>query len=183
MTPSELFDKCISGPWQTSGDDVQWKTWEQDGKRYIAFEAVGNMKEYAMALKLWPDTWMGWLAHAGYVNHLWSWIEDTYLTSKPTVLCGYSLGGSLAVLLAQYMGNACIEVITFGAPRCYFAGMKSRAKITRYEMRGDPVPHLPFAIFGYKHIGDRVKLGKPSIFNPEKHQYPVYAETLKCLPK
>jgi len=184
MTPAEIFDKCISGEWRTNGDDVQWKTWTSAGKRYLAFQATGTMQEYWISAKIWPRKWYG-LAHAGYVDHLLSWIIDPTLSinlAKPVILCGYSLGGALAILLSDY-APGCEEVITFAAPRSKFIFTKSSKKITRYEMRGDPVPHLPFAFLGYKHIGDGVRLGKFSLFNPAKHQWTAYAEALKCPPK
>lgn len=179
MTPAEIFDKCISGEWRTNGDDVQWKTWTSEGKRYIAFQATGTMQEYWISAKIWPKWWYGF-AHKGYVDHLVSWLLDPTLSidlRKPVIFCGYSMGGALAILLSSY-APGCEEVITFAAPRSRFFFAKTSKKITRYEMRGDPVPHLPFAILGYKHIGSRIKLGKPSIFNPAKHQVAAYKEAL-----
>ena len=185
MTTIEIFDKCTgSNDWITSGNNVQWKTWNDGGKQYIAFQETRGWREWVMACKVWPKRYFNTLAHAGYVNHFYSWLDEAIGKidfTLPTVICGYSMGGALALLLARFMGDC--EVVTFASPRVYFYGAKLENKITRYELRGDPVPHLPPCILGYKHVGEVVKLGDRSIIKPSKHYPASYREALETVEK
>ena len=80
---------------------------------------------------------------------------------KNVSVCGHSLGGAMAHLFALYisheMGNTC-KLYTFGSPRVggpsFNKAWKSCSiEAHRFRNNNDVVPGVPFALLGYKHVG------------------------------
>jgi hypothetical protein len=106
-------------------------------------------------------------------NGFWqSWLEaqtpvlaalDTARKQYPTykiVATGHSLGGALASLAAGYLRSTgvTIDLYTYGAPKIGLAGISNYITATgkgetyRVTHKNDPVPKLPPAVLGYRHI-------------------------------
>lgn len=97
----------------------------------------------------------------------------------PLYLTGHSLGGALAVISSKDIdgwGFNLKEVYTFGSPRVSTRQLESQIPCPIYRVvnENDPIPRLPPALLGYRHIGELhylTKMGKilinPGIFRTE----------------
>ena len=85
---------------------------------------------------------------------------DRYLPCAeelPIFITGHSLGGALATLGAAHLsGWGLTACYTFGAPRIGDKGFAGNLRIPVYRVvnPGDPVPHVPTPLRGYRHAGD-----------------------------
>lgn len=95
-----------------------------------------------------------------------------YFESITCTGCG--LGGGLAMLAAHHISAPMhaqnVHCITFGAPRVgdrSFARSleSSRAKVVRFEWRGDPIIKLPPCQIGYEHAGIQYRLRFPGLLH------------------
>jgi len=84
------------------------------------------------------------------------------LNSKTISVCGHSLGGAMAHLFALYiaheLSNSC-KLYTYGSPRVggwsfHKAWKSCDIEAHRFRNNNDVVPGVPFAIIGYKHVGE-----------------------------
>ena len=99
---------------------------------------------------------------------------------KKILLRGYSQGGALSILCHEDIGwnYPCIDVqtIVFGSPRVFSIFnhriLKERLKnVIRVTYWGDLVTFVPPIIFGYRHYGGAIKIGKKCFFpRPSKHK-------------
>lgn len=97
-----------------------------------------------------PD--FGGPIHRGFNNAALTVLDDVLPRLEldyPISVSGYSLGGAMAVLLAQYLhlnGYTISEVVTFGQPKitnAESAANFANLPLLRFVNRRDPVPHLP----------------------------------------
>lgn len=92
------------------------------------------------------------------------YIRDIRSPDSRIFLCGHSLGGALATIVAAWLENDMSilsphAVFTYGAPRVGDGEfvkqfrLQSVAKNTfSWVAAGDPVPHVPPVGFGYRHV-------------------------------
>jgi len=92
------------------------------------------------------------LVHRGFDNAALTVLDDVLPRLEvdyPITVTGYSIGGAMAVLLAQYLnvnGYEVVDVVTFGQPKVTdAAGAPSFANLPllRFVNHLDPVAHLP----------------------------------------
>lgn len=90
--------------------------------------------------------------HRGFNNAALTVLDDVLPRLEidyPVTLTGYSLGGAMAALLAQYLalnGYPIADVLTFGQPKITNAEAApnfTNLPILRFVNRRDPVPHMP----------------------------------------
>ena len=89
-------------------------------------------------------------------------IEEEKMNTKIVSVCGHSLGGAMAHLFALYISDVLsntVKLYTYGSPRVggwSFNKVWNDNKIEAYRFRNnnDVVPGVPFAIMGYKHVGE-----------------------------
>ena len=83
------------------------------------------------------------------------------MNTKIVSVCGHSLGGAMAHLFALYISDVLsntLKLYTYGSPRVggwSFNKVWNDNKIEAYRFRNnnDVVPGVPFAMMGYKHVG------------------------------
>lgn len=88
-----------------------------------------------------------------------------YAKGLPIFVTGHSQGGALATLGAAHLsGRGLAACYTFGAPRVGNKGFSGSLPTPVYRVvnPGDPVPHVPTPLRGYRHAGDRRSLGRTS---------------------
>ena len=96
----------------------------------------------------------------GQVDRYLPWAEGL-----PVFITGHSLGGALATLGAAHLsGWGLAACYTFGAPRVGNKGFSSGLRTPFYRVvnPGDPVPHIPTPLQGYRHAGDWRRLRRTS---------------------
>ena len=165
--------------------DTQWKIKDD----FIAFEGSRSKKDWIQNFRFlirpfkkesYKNSKIKWYIHCG-VKIKWKGIENQvkeYLDNykgKELYLTGHSQGGALALLCHEFIKfnypNIKVNTITFGAPRIVFwinlKKIKNRwCDVINYQKTSDMVPRLPPVIFGYRHVGTKVKL--KSKFNIKK---------------
>lgn len=101
--------------------------------------------------------WGKWRSHIGFYNAARDFfynMEQFAERGKVHYFAGYSRGGAIACLTAIHFmlkGYKC-KVVTFGSPKYGGAYLKefmerTGIEVTRVEVAGDPVPHLPLSMF------------------------------------
>lgn len=129
-----------------------------------------------------------WRSHRGFLG-VWKIIEPHLqaeicdLTVNHIVIGGYSHGAAIAVLCHEYCKynrpdiSDNIEGYGYGCPRVVWGFLRKAVK-QRFEgftvIRNgcDIVTHAPPAIFGYRHIGNMMKIGKGEGYKPFESHYP-----------
>jgi len=131
----------------------------------------------------------GFMSEATEIGHdFFQHVEAN--SPKIVYLVGFSKGGAHVAILFDLMMTIYpgleIHGVTCGAPRAlatesvdgfdyhYWLG---KSTFHRYFIIGDPVPHLPPAIFGYKHFGQEVRL--PFMWPWKAHSYQNYLNDLR----
>lgn len=103
--------------------------------------------------------WSSWLEAQSNVQSAISKARAKYPTYK-VVATGHSLGGALASLAAGALRaqGITVDLYTYGAPKVGLEGVSqylsssSRGQNYRVTHKADPVPKLPPALLGYRHI-------------------------------
>lgn len=192
MKPCEIFSEIIREPWNTSGDDVQWRTIIASGRPVLAFQGSRSGRDwinnFSFAVKPYKNQVGEFRVHKGYARAWKSCNDDVMenftalcrLVEARPIITGHSYGGAIAVLAAEdfhFRTGISPEVVTFGAPKVLWGKASVRhlldcADFACYAQRNDVVPLLP-PIPGYSHC-DRTLIGKRfnffRLFNVGNHQ-------------
>lgn len=189
MTDSELWKWGTSGPWITEDKtDTQWKLLFSagDGTLYLAFQGSVSKIDWLHNFMFWVFPVFRksykrmpfvWFSHRGFYVK-WKAVEDSVLCVvrehpgiKRVVVTGFSQGGAIAVRaheslwfnFPQLRGK--FRTVVFGAPRTIWFWnswkLKERFRgLVRYEAGWDVVVKLPSVLFGYRHMGEKRKVGR-----------------------
>lgn len=185
-----IYEQCLKGQWITSGLDVQYKL---DGTCLI-FECSSGTSDWLHNFSTWVKPYkrqpVSWYAHAGFVN-LWKSVRDEVAQYYDKIDCiaGYSQGSALAQLAAEdyyFTQGKPIQTIGFGSPRVFWMPgdyIKASQKLTQLVMvQNDLVTHVPFSVWGFKHVGERIILpGIGRLWSTKAHIPDVYREKLTSL--
>lgn len=116
-----------------------------------------------------------WFVHKGFLR-VWKTIRDEIKDQinntniKEIIIVGYSHGAALAALCHEYCVFRRPDIednifgFGFGAPRVVWGFLNKTVKQrfrNFFVIRNcrDIVTHLPPAIFGYRHVGNMIKIG------------------------
>lgn len=183
MTHAERYLEAVAGPWETAGDNIQFRVVDdKQGNLRIFFQCTDVdqtrdiVNDVDFPVTLYRDEKIKWYVHRGFARGFKSVIDiigpriASTLNGEPTrnvYIAGFSAGGAYATLLHEWCwwhGWADVETWTFGAPRvCYMLPRLVRERFENlhrvYDFR-DIFTHLPPWIFGYEHVGQRIRVGK-----------------------
>jgi hypothetical protein len=119
---------------------------------YLSGTNSDTLWKFDLDLAMVDDLDLQCHVHRGFDNAALTVLDDVLPrleTNYPTTVTGYSIGGAMAVLLAQYLtvnGYQVVDVVTFGQPKVTDTlGIEKFANLPllRFVNHLDPVPHLP----------------------------------------
>jgi pimeloyl-ACP methyl ester carboxylesterase len=124
----------------------------------VVFQGTENVADVFFDLEAWLVEWHGpGRVHKGFLES-WLLLKDGIsqaVGNRPLILTGQSLGSALATLAAVDLPNKVEKIVTFGSPRPgdhVFAKYFKSTKVHRYVNEADPIPHMPYCLYGYRHI-------------------------------
>ena len=192
------FSDCLAASYTTVENEGDFAV-ERRGKTLTIYFEWSDGKtdwkhNFMFPVKPYRDMKNLWFCHRGFLK-VWKAIEP-HLAEKicnrnitKIDIVGYSHGGAIAQLCYEYVkfNRPDVEVtgVGFGAPRVFW-GFASKEIKKRFEgflvIRNgkDLITHLPPVLFGFRHLGKVVKVGKSK--GVIKDHYPErYLEVLEGL--
>lgn len=181
-----VIDDCPSG--------VQCFLRQSGDRLSIAFRGTDTMQDWKTDFSFWrkkvpyDNTASKIRVHNGFISAYKSPAVRDRIQRHVTKeirrihICGHSFGAALTILCAvdlQYCyPDRDIEAVAFGCPRVGNAAFqksydKRVIKTLRVENGNDIVTKIPFASWGYRHVGGRLHIGPPRIFgllSPSQHR-------------
>jgi hypothetical protein len=189
----QLFNDSIKGPWVSSDkNDVQFKVLREGRVLYIYFQGTVTKRDWIQNFKFWIKKYNNEYIHSGFLENylivkknIHYIIEHLGYEIDKIIISGYSQGAALSVLCYEDLMKTYFNVYcyTFGSPRIYWLANKTFKNrfnnVFNYQIFGDIITKLPLWIFGFRHVGNIVKLGKRKIIALPKYHYIDYYN--KCL--
>ncbi|KAJ4371421.1 hypothetical protein N0V83_004638 [Neocucurbitaria cava] len=129
--------------------------------------------------------WSSWLEAQSNVLAAISKARTQYPSYK-VVATGHSLGGALAALAAGSLrsNGITVDLYTYGQPKVGLEGISeylsgtSKGQNFRVTHKNDPVPKLPPAVLGYRHISPEYYVTSGNDAMPGTGDVSVYTGTL-----
>ena len=163
---------------------ADWLAQTVDGTLFIAIEGSDTAIDWrrnAEFIFTTSDT------HAGFENYATllmaqMWAAGVQLPAgQPVVVTGHSLGGAVATIIASHLQahQFPLHLVTFGSPRPGGAKFRKRLKVPHHRfVHGlDVVPHMPLALFGFRHVSPAIVLPEPNdsiLHGVADHQMSIY---------
>lgn len=186
MNDFDAFYATTSGPWITSGDDVQYRLEPGPVTRLFFQQTVSKsdwLANFDFPAAPYKDMPKKWYVHRGF-KRLWKSVEDEILPiileAKRLEVYGFSQGAPLACLAHEaftFKRGFHPRTTVFGSPR--FLWIKGAADVlSRFDgvrnlqVRGDLVTHVPPEWMGYLHVGEVLRMGPSRIIPRPKYHYP-----------
>lgn len=180
----EVYEIDASWIW----DDIRFAVIPKDGLNIVVIRGSKSVENWCRNFQL-GFNWYG--AHKG-IDYLTILVKRKLNTiigkGCSVILTGHSLGGAIAALTGYWLqqkGRDVILVNTFGSPRFANAALAKEIdksignRFYRFTHPQDPIPYMPPWIFGYRHSGKEMPLGKRAwISDIRKHNMDVYLECL-----
>jgi len=174
------FNKCLSVDYTHTDKGASFFV-ERNGEcAVIYFEASNGLPDwkqnFRFASRSYKLTGEDYRCHRGFLTLFLSalpFLERTLRDKsiKEITVVGYSHGAALALLCYDYISHKREDLADslfgygFGSPRVFKGCISREAKarfrdFTYITNRGDIVTHLPFRLFGYRHVKKQCKIGK-----------------------
>ena len=183
-----------------NGYEVDDKFVEIEDALLIFFEPSDSDIDWRVNFSFWRAPYkemdIGYKGHSGFINS-WKLIDDEVRAKvtekgadgkykwKYIVSIGYSHGGPLSALCHEMvwyeredLRDGKILGINFDGPRM-FAGyvvpsaLKERwAHFYNFRNHDDIVAHMPPVLFGYRHVGEVIKMGTQEAIDAVHAHYP-----------
>ena len=177
MKLSELFENCLTRSYKEASGEVSY-AFECVGKTlYIYLEASNGISDWrrnlAFPAKAYRTDKGIWFAHRGFLS-AWKILRPIVLSQvlnqRPSTIVslGYSHGAAIATLCHEYLfyhrlvPSDALFGFAFASPRVLWGRVDDRRweKFTVIRNRGDLVTHLPPLIFGFRHVGQILRIGE-----------------------
>lgn len=201
MIITELYERILRSKYIHIGDQTASYIPQREGDTlYILFEWSNGktdwLNNFDFPAKPYRKMQDKWYAHRGFLR-VWKAIEPHLqaeicdLSVKKIIIGGYSHGAAIAALCHEYCKfnrpDAIILGYGYGAPRVVWGFLRKAVK-KRFEgftvIRNgcDIVTKVPPKIFGFRHIGNMLQIGRDKGYNPVEAHFPeVYRKELKDL--
>lgn len=191
------FMQCISETYMTVENDGSFAVKKEGDALFLWFQCSDGLTDWInnFDFPAKPYRHMGdlWFCHRGFLK-VWKSIEP-YVASHindPTIknieIVGYSHGAAVAALCYEYVKynrpDVNVSGFGFGGPRVFW-GFAHKRVLDRFKgfvlVRNskDIVTHLPPAIFGFRHVGEILKIGRKSRGIIDDHRPESYIESLE----
>lgn len=201
MFITKLYEKTLRATYTHLEEQTASYCTEREGETlYIFFEWSNGktdwLNNFDFPAKPYRDMQNKWFAHRGFLR-VWKVIEPHLqaeicdLSVNRIVISGYSHGAAIAALCHEYCKfnrpDANITGYGFGAPRVVWGFLRKAVKkrfegFTVIRNAGDIVTKVPPCIFGFRHIGNMLQIGRDKGYNPVEAHYPsAYRTELKEL--
>ena len=180
---------------ETYERDKEWIFMADPDACYLAIQGTTCIEDWVKDFKFLfrrDDTHRGFeIIARQYSEQVQSRCIEFPCTDRTMVICGHSMGGAVAQIIASYLGQLNknnLAVVTFGAPRPGGRGLRYRLKGVkhyRFVHGNDPVQHCPPWINGYVHTAPLIHLPDVSkTANPiDDHCMGYYYESFMKLEK
>ncbi|MCH2204440.1 MAG: lipase family protein [Lentisphaerales bacterium] len=127
-----------------------------NGLKFLVIQGSCTFKDNVLDIKFFKKRAEEAAFHRGFLeatNKLWTDLQPVLEEDHSIILCGHSLGGAIAQIIASRTTVKCL--ITFGAPRVAGCEITSLIKVPyrRYINCCDGVTMLPPEKFGFRHTG------------------------------
>jgi pimeloyl-ACP methyl ester carboxylesterase len=146
-------------------DPLDWSVHTEGDTVWIAIEGSDELADWRRNFEFFMTSTDEHLGFGSYARELMAqmWASGVVLDpAKKTILCGHSLGGAVATIMATELQNhlPLLELVTFGSPRPGGKRLGKRLKVPhhRYVHRDDIVPHMPSNLLGFRHTTHAVML-------------------------
>lgn len=164
---------------------------------YIYFEGSNGRTDWKnnfdFPVKPYRDMKDKWYAHRGFLR-VWKAIETHLKESimnpivKRIIISGFSHGAAIALLCHEYCKfnrpDAAVFGYAFGCPRVAWGFLQKEVKrrfedFTVIRNGRDIVTHVPPALFGFRHVGQMLQIGKGKYRQVESHYPENYLKELE----
>jgi pimeloyl-ACP methyl ester carboxylesterase len=144
---------------------ADWLVRQDPDITYIAIEGSDELADWRRNFEFMLTSSSEHLGFGTYARALMAqmWAAGVKLDrERVTVLCGHSLGGAVATVMASILQDhlPLLELVTFGSPRP--GGKRFAERLTvphlRYTHADDIVPHLPSSLLGFRHTAEPIQL-------------------------
>jgi len=200
MSLVDLFNRACRAGANTAGQNTQYSLYQTDDTLYLSIQGSCDVDDWIHNFMFWftPLVWKPykgmkhlWLVHAGFAK-AWKLARDQIakdvkdsIGNRKLVIMGFSHGAALAVLAHEYFDyeHYAPETHAFGCPRVVWGFPHSDVlyrfcNLHLYQARGDIVTHVPFALMGYRHVGEVRKFGPRRWITHLPHTLPNYRAVL-----
>lgn len=177
----QLFRLCMEARYLDAENGASVAVLTRDSTLHILFQHSYGEEDWKNNLDFpavpYRDMEEDWRCHRGFLR-VWRSAEPyiaeilAQTTFERITVAGYSHGGALAVLCHEYIWfhhpdkRAHLRGVGFGAPRVIWCQSGCRRIAPRWENftvvrnREDVITYLPPLLFGYRHMGQLLPIGK-----------------------
>lgn len=193
------FNECLAADYRHVEQSGDFALVRQGDALFLYFEKSDGLADwvsnFSFAVRPYREMETTWLCHRGFLA-VWKAIKP-YLElplADPTVrevtVVGYSHGAAIALLCHEYIWfhrpdlRDHLRGFGFGCPRVLWgflpAWLSARFQnFIRVVNPRDIVTHLPPAVFGYRHVGQKLALAKTPGLGPiDAHRPENYCQAL-----
>ena len=191
---SRLFESCLYADYREVENGGSFAVVRDGELLYLFFEKSSGGEDWKNNLSFRAvdcDCEGEFFCHRGFLQvwrsvlpHIERQIQSPSV--RRIVSVGYSHGAALALLCHSYIYSSRPDIrqdcdgFGFGCPRVIRGRVSDAAerwsKFYRVSVAGDVVTELPPKIFGYRHVGKEIKVGKSGIYSGiDAHRPEIYA--------
>ncbi|MCE2836924.1 MAG: lipase family protein [Cyanobium sp. 49614_E6] len=163
--PHDALDIAASMAIDVYSNPKDWIVHRGLTATWIAIEGSDELADWRRNFEFLLTSSDEHLGFGSYARELMAqmWAQGLQVDhSIPTILCGHSLGGAVATIIAAQLQDhvPLLELVTFGSPRPGGRRLARRLRVPhhRYVHANDIVPRMPGALFGFRHTAPALML-------------------------